>query len=75
MFIKNMMKLFKVGTNANVAIVEASSDASLVAKFGEVPDKQTFDQYINNMNYKRERSFLGKNLYILKVKCYHRNWR
>lgn len=60
MFIKNMMKLFKVGTSANVAIIEASSDARVIAKFGDVKDKMSFDQYINNLNYKRERSFIGK---------------
>ena len=66
MFIKNIMKQFDVGTNVNVGIIEAATDARLIAKLGDIRDQQSLDILINNMNYKRGRSFLG----IRSLHCY-----
>lgn len=60
MFIKNIMKLFDVGNSVNVGIIEAATDARLIARLGDVRDQQSLDMLINNMVYKRGRSFLGK---------------
>ena len=71
MFIKKLVETFKIGTGVNVALVEASSDARVIAKFGDIKDKASFDQYINNLQYKKERSFLGMTNDFLKflLKC------
>ena len=60
MFVKKILHTFKIGGDVNVALIEASSDARVIAKFGDIKDKASFDEYINNLQYKRERSFLGK---------------
>lgn len=65
MFVKKVVLTFKTGNGGNVAIIEASADTTVIAKFGDIEDKDSFNEYIDKMQSKKERSFLGKEDYLM----------
>ena len=60
MFVKNVVKTFEIGTKANIAVVEAAQDATVIAKFGDIKTRADFETTINNIQYKKQRSFVGE---------------
>ena len=68
MFVKKVVLTFKTGNGGNVAIIEASADTTVIAKFGDIEDKDSFKKYIDKMQCKKERSFLGKGNYLITFK-------
>ena len=65
MFVKKLVLTFEIGNGGNVAIIEASADTTVIAKFGDIEDKDSFNEYIDKMQSKKERSFLGKEDYLM----------
>ena len=65
MFVKKVVLTFEIGNGGNVAITEASADTTVIAKFGDIEDKDSFNEYIDKMQSKKERSFLGKEDYLM----------
>lgn len=65
MFVKKVVLTFEIGNGGNVAIIEASADTTVIAKFGDIEDKDSFNEYIDKMQSKKERSFLGKEDYLM----------
>ena len=65
MFVKKVFLTFEIGNGGNVAIIEASADTTVIAKFGDIEDKDSFNEYIDKMQSKKERSFLGKEDYLM----------
>ena len=65
MFVKKLVLTFEIGNGGNVAIIEASADTIVIAKFGDIEDKDSFNEYIDKMQSKKERSFLGKEDYLM----------
>ena len=69
MFVKKLVLTFEIGNGGNVAIIEASADTTVIAKFGDIEDKDSFNEYIDKMQSKKERSFLGKEDYLMFKDC------
>ena len=65
MFVKKLVLTFEIGNGGNVAIIEASADTTVIAKFGDIEDKDSFNEYIDKMQSKKEKSFLGKEDYLM----------
>lgn len=65
MFVKKLVLTFEIGNGGNVAIIEASADTTVIAEFGDIEDKDSFNEYIDKMQSKKERSFLGKEDYLM----------
>ena len=59
-FIKHLYRGFQVGSNGDVALVEASNDAKVIFNFGQYRDVGSMDAALNQIEYKKERSFIGK---------------
>ena len=68
MFVKKVVLTFEIGNGGNVAIIEASADTTVIAKFGDIEDKDSFKKCIDKMQCKKERSFLGKGNYLIPFK-------
>ena len=68
MFVKKIVSTFEIGNGGNVAIIEASADTTVIAKLGDIEDKDSFNEYIDKMQSKKERSFLGRGNYLSSFK-------
>lgn len=58
-FVKTIGEQFKIGQGTDIAIIEASSDARIVSKFGEIKDGNDFEKVLDKIHIKKERAFLG----------------
>ena len=59
-FAKHIYRAFQIGAGADIAVVEAGTDPRVVFGFEKYSDVLSMDSAVNQVEYKKTRSFLGK---------------
>lgn len=59
-FAKHVYRSFQVGGNADIAVVEAGTDPKIIFNFGKYKDVLSMDSAVNQIEHKKQRSFLGE---------------
>ena len=62
-FAKHVYRSFQIGTNADIAVVEAGTDPKIIFNFGTYKDVLSMDSVVNKIEHKKQRSLLGGKLY------------
>ena len=62
-FAKHVYRSFQIGTNADIAVVEAGTDPKIIFNFGTYKDVLSMDSVVNKIEHKKQRSLLGGILY------------
>ncbi len=59
-FAKQVYRSFQIGAGADVALVEAGMDPKIIFNFGKYTDVLSMDSAVNQIDYKKQRSFIGR---------------
>ncbi len=59
-FAKHVYHSFQVGSVADVAFVESGTSPRIIFNFGRYKNVSNMDSAVNNIKYKKQRSFIGE---------------
>ena len=58
-FAKHVYRSFQVGSNADIAVIEAGTDPKIIFNFDTYKDILSMDSAVNKIEHKKQRSLLG----------------